>query len=63
MNEEQKRALVGLLREVDAAQIREDEEGDAEVAWFYFREAIEDTMGLDRGALNTYEDANPEVAP
>lgn len=47
------REIVAVLREVDDAQQETDEEGGAEVAWYYYRDRIEDAMDLPRGVLNT----------
>lgn len=60
MTEEQKQALIKVLREMDRAQTTTDEDGGREVAWYYYRGAVEDAMGLERGALDTYGD-DPEA--
>lgn len=45
--------LTEVLREMDSTQQEADENGDREVAWYYYRDQVEDAMGLDRGALDT----------
>lgn len=40
---------------MDRTQRQTDEDGGREVAWYYFRDAIEDALGLERGALDTGE--------
>lgn len=47
------REIVAVLREADDTQQETDEEGEAEVAWYYYRDRIEDALGLPRGVLNT----------
>ncbi len=54
MTPEQVAKLTELLLDLDAVQTKTDHEGGREVAWYYQRDAIEDAMGLARGALNTY---------
>lgn len=49
-------SLISLLRALDETQRETDEEGGAEVAWYYFRDKVEDVLGLDRGALDTGPD-------
>lgn len=56
-----KERLTELLRELDSTQRETDEEGGAEVAWYYYRDKIEDAMGLDRGALDTEPRPRPET--
>ncbi len=56
MNEEQIRKLIELLQEMNAQTIKGDEEGDAETVWYYYRDAVEDAMNLDRGSLNVRPD-------
>ena len=46
-------ALIKLLRDMDRTQRETDEDGGREVAWYYYRDGIEDALGLDRGALET----------
>jgi hypothetical protein len=48
-----KERLTELLRELDSTQRRTDEEGGAEIAWYYYRDKIEDVMGFPRGFLDT----------
>lgn len=43
--------LVELLREMDEKQYETDESGGAEIAWYYYRDSIEDLLGLERGTL------------
>lgn len=45
--------LVRLLREMDRTQRETDESGGTEVAWYYYRDQIEDLLGLSRGALDS----------
>lgn len=45
--------LVHLLRRMDAAQQSSDEDGGREVSWYYFRDDVEDCLGLDRGDLDS----------
>lgn len=51
--EERITRLVQLLQDMDRTQRQTDEDGGREVAWYYFRDAIEDALGLERGTLNT----------
>ena len=44
---------MAILRDMDEAQQKADEDGSREIAWYAFREKIEDAMGLRRGALDT----------
>jgi hypothetical protein len=45
--------VIELLRAMDETQQQTDEEGGAEVAWYYFRENFEALLGLASGALDT----------
>lgn len=47
--------LAKLLRDMDETQRETDEDGGREVAWYYYRDQIEDALGLGRGALDTGE--------
>lgn len=47
--------LVTLMRELDAEQQKTDWFGGREVAWYYWRDDIEDALGLEPGALDTGE--------
>lgn len=59
-----KPGLIPLLRALDQTQQQTDEEGGAEIAWYYFRDAVEDALGLDRGALDTGPDPHEhDVTP
>jgi hypothetical protein len=42
-----------VLLRMDAEQQRIDDEGDAELAWYYYREEVEDALGLPSGALDS----------
>jgi hypothetical protein len=44
---------VALLRELDARQACTDESGEPEVAWWCYRNEVEDVLGLDRGDLDS----------
>lgn len=52
---EQNAKLVELLRDMDATQAETEWRGEREIAWYYQRDAIEDALGLERGALDTGE--------
>lgn len=43
--------LVELLRDLDKQQYETDESGGAEIAWYYYRDDIEDLLGVERGTL------------
>ena len=45
--------IVKMLREMDETQQQTDEEGGAEVAWYYYRDNFEALLGLAPGALDT----------
>lgn len=45
--------IVKALRALDAHQERADKEGDAEVAWYYHRDYLENVLGLEPGYLDT----------
>lgn len=51
--EEWRAPTVEALRDLDAQQKETDYDGAAEVAWYYSRGAVEDALGLERGALDT----------
>lgn len=53
--EQQIARLVELLRDMDCTQQQTDEDGGREVAWYYYRDQIEDALGLERGGLDTGE--------
>lgn len=55
METEQVRSLITVLRKMDEFQRETDDAGGAEVAWYYYRDAIEDVIGLKRGELDTEE--------
>ena len=50
--------LVGLLRDMDRATTK----GDAECAWYYWRNSVEDALEIPRGILDTgpYEEEDEE---
>jgi hypothetical protein len=56
-----KERLTELLRELDSTQRKTDEEGGAEIAWYYYRDKIEDVMGFPRGFLDTEPRPRPET--
>lgn len=45
--------VISLLREMDKQQTHTEELGDREIAWYYWRDDIEDALDLPRGALDT----------
>jgi hypothetical protein len=45
--------LTILLYWMDATQQKTDDAGEREIAWYYFRDQIEDAMGLQRGDLDS----------
>lgn len=45
--------LIDLLTAMDRTQAKTDDAGEREIAWYWFRNDIEDALGLPRGALNT----------
>jgi hypothetical protein len=47
--------LVELLQDMDRTQQQTDEDGGREVAWYYYRDQIEDALSLERGTLDTGE--------
>lgn len=47
------RTLIILLRDMDRQQTETVERGEREIAWYYFRDEIEDLLGLARGSLDT----------
>ena len=47
--------LVEVLRDMARTQQETDEDGGREVAWYYYRDQIEDVLGVERGALDTGE--------
>jgi hypothetical protein len=47
--------LVELLQDMDRTQQETDEGGGREVAWYYYRDQIEDALGVERGTLDTGE--------
>jgi hypothetical protein len=47
--------LVELLQNMDRTQQETDEDGGREVAWYYYRDRIEDALGVERGTLDTGE--------
>lgn len=49
---EQATRLVWLLRQMDLQQNVTDLAGQREVAWYYWRDQVEEFLGLDPGALN-----------
>lgn len=51
----QRGELVELLRGMDRTQRETDEDGGREVAWYYYRDQIEDALSVDRGTLDTGE--------
>lgn len=61
--------LVRLLRDMDRQQQQTDAEGGREVAWYYWRDSVEDALGVPRGTLDTDPpsmaevwDANPQFS-
>lgn len=44
-------SLVVLLREMDATQHQTIENGESAIAWYGYRNLVEDALGLVRGAL------------
>lgn len=56
--------LAALLRSMDSQQRDTDDAGQREVAWYYYRDEIEDMMGLPRGALDSgRENVSGEETP
>lgn len=53
ITEEQRAALIETLRELDQVQRMTDALGDREVAWYHYRDRVEDALQLERGALVT----------
>jgi len=53
--EQQIARLIELLQGMDRTQQQTDEDGGREVAWYYYRDRIEDTLGVERGTLDTGE--------
>lgn len=47
--------LVEVLQDMDRTQQQTDEDGGREVAWYYYRDQIEDALGITRGTLDTGE--------
>ena len=47
--------IVEVLRDMDRTQQETDEDGGREVAWYYYRDQVEDALGLERGTLDTGE--------
>lgn len=45
--------LIEHLRALDKQQYETDEMDGAEIAWYYYRDGIEDILGLQRGTLDT----------
>lgn len=43
--------LIEHLQALDKQQYETDESGGAEIAWYYYRDGIEDILGLERGTL------------
>jgi hypothetical protein len=54
--------VIAALREMDSTQQETDEYGGAEVAWYYYRDQVEDALGLDRGALDNPPSDEEEAA-
>lgn len=52
--------VVEVLREMDRTQARTDRLGGREVAWHYYRDDVEDALGLERGALYTDDGGDEE---
>jgi hypothetical protein len=48
-----KNDLINALREMDAQQQETDEGGGREIAWYYWRETIEDILEVPRGTLGS----------
>lgn len=46
-------ALIRLLQEMDHQQTVTDELGQREIAWYYWRDGVEDALGIERGTLDT----------
>jgi hypothetical protein len=53
--EQQIARLVELLQDMDRTQQETDEDGGREVAWYYYRDQVEDALGVERGTLDTGE--------
>ena len=51
MLDQMRNDLINALREMDAQQQETDAGGEAEIAWYYWRETIEDILGVARGTL------------
>lgn len=49
-----------MLRQMDADQQRTDEGGEREIAWYHYRDDIEDIMGLTRGSLDSSQEVPHE---
>lgn len=52
--------VVPLLRLMDAAQQATDKAGLHDIAWYHFREKIEDALGLPSGTLDTQTETPKE---
>ena len=50
-----KSELIEALIEMDRIQNETDEDGEREIAWYYWRDDIEDILQIPRGTLNTYD--------
>jgi len=44
--------LITLLRRMNAEQVETDESGGREVAWYRFRDEIENALGVPAGTLD-----------
>jgi hypothetical protein len=55
-DEEDYDRLVNLLSQMDLEQQQVDESGGREVVWYYFRDQVEDVLGLTRGTLDRTQD-------
>lgn len=52
LSDERVAHLVSLLQEMDRTQRETDQAGQREIAWYYFRDRVEDALGLARGTLD-----------
>lgn len=53
MKDERINQLTVLLYSMDKQQRITDDAGQREIAWYHYRDQIEDVMGLKRGTLNS----------
>lgn len=60
MKDERTNQLIVLLYDMDRQQQSTDDAGQREIAWYYYRDEIEDVMGLPRGALDSGRENDSE---